>query len=93
MTADFVLKDGDVSVCRFDSAGTDYRVFLAQGSVIPMEKELRGTYMKTRFNQHVKDVLQKVVDNGIAHHASVVYGDFVRPFRIFAKIKGWEVIE
>ena len=93
VTADFVLKDGDVSVCRFDSAGTDYRVFLAQGSVIPMEKELRGTYMKTRFNQHVKDVLQKVVDNGIAHHASVVYGDFVRPFRIFAKIKGWEVIE
>lgn len=93
VTADFVLKDGDVSVCRFDSAGTDYRVFLAQGSVIPMEKELRGTYMKTRFNKHVKDVLQKVVDNGIAHHASVVYGDFVRPFRIFAKIKGWEVIE
>ncbi len=93
VTADFVLKDGNVSVLRLDSAGTDYRMFLTQGTVIPMEKELRGTYMKTRFTEHVKDVLQKVVDNGIAHHASVVYGDYVRPFRILAKIKGWEVIE
>lgn len=93
VTADFVLKDGDVSVLRFDSAGTDIRVFLTQGSVIPMEKELRGTYMKARFVKPVRDVLQTVVDNGIAHHASVVYGDYIRPFRMFAKIKGWEVIE
>lgn len=93
VTADFVLKDGDVSVLRLDSDGTDYRMFLTAGSVIPMEKELRGTYMKVRFGEHVKDVLQKVVDNGIAHHASVVYGDYRRPFRILAKIKGWEVIE
>lgn len=93
VTADFVLKNGDFSVLRLDSAGTDYRMFLTQGSVIPMEKELRGTYMKARFNEHVEKVLQKVVDNGIAHHASVVYGDYVRPFRILAQIKGWEVIE
>ncbi|HAK45515.1 MAG TPA: fucose isomerase [Spirochaeta sp.] len=92
VTADFVLKDGDVSVVRFDSAGTDYRIFLSTGTVIPMEKELRGTYMKVRFEKSVKDVLQTVVDNGIAHHASVVYGDFIKPFEIFAKITGWEII-
>ncbi len=93
VTADFVLKDGDVSIVRFDSAGTEYRIFLATGSVIPMEKELRGTYMKTRFTKPVSEVLQTVVDNGIAHHASVVYGEFIKPFKVFAKIKGWKVIE
>ncbi|MBI9104379.1 MAG: fucose isomerase [Spirochaetales bacterium] len=93
VTADFVLKDGNVSVLRLDSAGTEYRMLLSEGSVIPMEKELRGTYMKVRFTKHVKDVLDLVINNGIAHHASVVYGDFIKPFRIFAKIKGWEVIE
>lgn len=93
VTADFVLKNGDISVVRFDSVGTDYRIFLTSGSVIPMEKELRGTYMKARFEEPVKDVLQKVIDNGVAHHASVVYGDFVEPFRIYGKIKGWKVIE
>ncbi len=93
VTADFVLKNGDVSVARFDSAGTEYRVLLASGSVIPMEKELRGTYMKARFTKPVSEVLQSVVDNGIAHHASVVYGNFVEPFRVYARIKGWKVVE
>ncbi|MDC7226749.1 MAG: fucose isomerase [Spirochaetales bacterium] len=92
VTADFVLKDGNISVVRFDSAGTEYRIFITTGKVIPMEKELKGTYMKTRFEKPVKDVLQTVVDNGIAHHASVVYGDFIRPFEIFAKIMKWKII-
>ena len=92
VTADFVLKDGDVSVVRFDSAGTDYRIFLTSGYVIPMEKELSGTYMKVRFEKPVQEVLQTVVNNGIAHHASVVYGDFIKPFEIFAKIMNWEII-
>ena len=93
VTADFVLKNGDVSIVRFDSAGTDYRVFLSSGTVIPMEKELRGTYMKVRFARPVREVFDIVVENGIAHHASVVYGAFLKPFRVFAKIKGWEVLE
>lgn len=92
VTADFVLKNGDVSVVRFDSAGTDYRIFLTTGTVIPMEKELRGTYMKARFEKPVKDVMETVVNNGIAHHASVVYGKYIKPFEIFAKIMGWEII-
>ena len=93
VTADFVLKNGDVSVLRLDSDRTNYRVFLAQGKVIPMEKELRGTYMKVRFTKNVQEMFEIVTNNGIAHHASVVYGEFIKPFRIFAKIKGWEVIE
>ena len=58
-----------------------------------MSKELRGTYMKVRFDKPVKEVFNLVVENGIAHHASVVYGEFLEPFRIFSKIKGWEIIE
>ncbi len=93
VTADFVLKNGEVSVVRFDSAGTEYRVLLSHGEVIPMEKELRGTYMKVRFDRPVRELFDLIVENGIAHHASVVYGNYITPFKIFAKIKGWEVIE
>ena len=92
VTADFVLKSGDVSVLRIDSAGTDYRVFLQTAKGVPMNNDLKGTYFKVVFDIPVRDVLQKVIDNGIAHHASVVYGTFVRPVELFAKIKGWEVI-
>jgi L-fucose isomerase-like protein len=92
VTADFVLKTGEISILRFDSTGTEYRVFLEKAQILPMEKQLLGTYMKARFDTSVKEVLQKIIENGIAHHASAVYGNFIEPFKIVAKIKGWKVI-
>lgn len=93
VTADFVLKSGELSILRLDSAGTEYRLFIQKARAVPMEKELRGTYMKATFDAGVREVLAKVVDNGVAHHASVVYGDFIRPFRALARITGWRIIE
>ena len=93
VTADFVMKSGHVSFLRIDYAPGEYRLFLQKGDIIPMEKELKGTYAKAVFEDHVKDVLKKIIDNGIAHHLSVVYDDYIRPLEIFAKIKGWNVIQ
>lgn len=93
VTADFVLKSGELSVLRIDSAGTEYRMLLQKARAVPMTKDLKGTYMKAVFDVPVKDVVQKVIDNGIAHHASVVYGNYIEPLRVFAKIQGWKVIE
>jgi len=93
VTADFVLKDGDLSIVRLDSVDGKYRMFIQNAHVIPMQKLLKGTYMKVRFGLLVFDVFDLVVRNGIAHHASVVYGDYLRPLRLAAKAAGWEVIE
>ncbi len=93
VTADFVMKPGDISILRIDSAGEEYRLFLQQAHGIPMDKELRGTYLKVEFDDPVEKVLNKVIYNGIAHHVSMVYGKYIRPFELFAKIKGWKVIK
>jgi len=93
VTADFVLKEGELSVLRLDSCEGKYRIFIQRARAIPMEKELKGTYLKAKFNEPVRKVLDKVLAHGVAHHASVVYGTYIEPFRIAAKIAGWEVIE
>jgi L-fucose isomerase-like protein len=93
VTADFVLKDGELSVLRLDSARGEYRLFIQKARAVPMEKLLRGTYMKVLFEKPVKEVLDLVIYNGLAHHSSAAYGDFNEPLRIFARIKGWKVIE
>jgi L-fucose isomerase-like protein len=93
VTADFVLKSGDLSVLRIDSARGQYRIFLQKARAIPMEKLLRGTYMKVVFDKPVQEVLEVIVKKGFAHHSSAVYGDYDRPIRLFAGMKGWEVIE
>jgi L-fucose isomerase-like protein len=58
-----------------------------------MTKELKGTYAKVIFEDNIRNVLDKIIENGIAHHISVVYGDFIKSLEIFAKIKGWKVIK
>ncbi len=93
VTADFVLKEGVLSILRLDSADGRYRVFLQTARAIPMDKELKGTYLKAKFEVPVRQVLDRIIENGVAHHASVVYGTYIEPFRIAARIAGWEVIE
>ncbi len=93
VTADFVLKDGNLSIVRLDSVDGKYRLFIQNARVVPMEKLLKGTYMKAKFDKPVADVKDLIVRNGIAHHASVVYGDYLRPLRLAARMAGWEVIE
>ncbi len=92
VTADFVLKTGDISILRFDSSGDAQRIFLQRAHGIPMDKKLRGTYVKVKFDAPVKEVLEKVVYNGIAHHASMAYGDFIRPLELLGRINGWKII-
>jgi len=93
VTADFVMKSGEVSLLRFDFAPGEYRIYLQKGEGIPMDKELKGTYLKVIFKDNIRTVLNKIVENGIAHHISVAYGDYIKPFEIFAKLKGWKVIK
>lgn len=93
VTVDFVLKSGKMSLLRIDYAPGEYRILVQEANGVPMSKDLRGSYVKTMFNSDVKTVLDKIIYNGIAHHISVVYGDYITPFIIFAKIKGWKVIQ
>ncbi|MFX1288961.1 MAG: fucose isomerase, partial [Promethearchaeota archaeon] len=93
VTADFVMKSGEISLLRIDYAPGEYRIFLQKAKGIPMNKDLKGTYVKVRFEDDVKDVLDKIISNGIAHHISVVYGEYIKPLEIFAKLQGWNIIK
>jgi len=93
VTADFVMKSGPISILRIDYAPGEYRIFLQQGEAVSMEKKLKGTYAKVKFPEPIDQVLNKIIENGIAHHTSVVYGDYKRPLEIFAKLKEWKVID
>jgi L-fucose isomerase-like protein len=93
VTADFVMKSGELNILRLDSANGKYRLFMQKGQGLPMEKLLKGTYVKVKFESHIKELLDKVVYSGVAHHVSLAYGNFENSFRILAKLKGWEIIE
>lgn len=92
VTAGFVMKSGKVSVARLDSINGSYRLFLENGEAKPMEKQLTGTYAKVTFAHKMDEVLDKVVYSGIAHHVSMVYGDYTAAFKAFARLTGTEIL-
>ena len=93
VTAGFVLKEGPISLLRLDSAGRERRAFYKEGLALPMEKELKGTYARVKFKEGVRTLMGQVIDNGIAHHLSVAYGEFGRILEIITRIKQWPVIK
>lgn len=92
VTADFVLKSGSVNIMRIDSARGKTRLFMEAGEAMDMNKDLRGTYAKVRFNRNIQGLLELVTTTGVAHHVSMVYGDYTKKFKLFARIMGWEII-
>ena len=92
VTAGFVMRPGAINMARLDSINGEYRLFQECGESLPMEKLLSGTYAKVRFELPMQEVLDKVVYTGVAHHVSMVYGDYSRAFEIFARFKGLEIL-
>lgn len=92
VTAGFVMKSGEMNMARLDSVNGHYRLLQERGKAIPMEKQLTGTYAKCVFDNGMKAVLDKVVYTGVAHHVSMVYGDFTKSFEIFARLTQTEIL-
>jgi L-fucose isomerase-like protein len=92
VTAGFVMRSGAINMARLDSINGRYRLFQEKGQAVPMKKLLTGTYAKVSFDKPMKEVLDKVVYNGVAHHVSMVYGDYTRAMQIFARLNGIEML-
>ncbi len=90
VTAGFVMKEGEMSVARLDSVNGKYRLFTESGKALPMEKQLTGTYAKVRLGHKMSEVLDRVVYGGLAHHVSMVYGDYTAAFDAFARLTATE---
>ena len=93
VTADFVLREGKMSIFRIDTARGKTRIFYEEGVAVPMEKQLSGTYAKVIFDHHISDVIDTVVYTGVAHHVIMGYVQYRKAMLCLARIMGWEVID
>jgi len=89
VTAGFVLKPGDVTIVRIDYAG-EWRILIAEGTVLKMKKILKGTFAKVRIRE-AKDFVKKIFKNGFAHHIVLGYGKYGEVFEQLASMKGWKI--
>ncbi len=92
VTAGFVMKCGEINMARLDSVNGKFRLFMEKGTSLPMDKVLSGTYAKVRFATPMNILLDRVIYSGVAHHVSMVYGDYSSAFKIFARLTKTEEI-
>lgn len=69
---EFQMRDGDITLVRFDGAKGEYGILMAEGSTVE-GPHTRGTYLYAEFENWPK--LEYTIANSYyCHHAAVVYG-------------------
>lgn len=92
VTADFVLKPGECSILRIDTARGKTRIYYEEGKAVEMSKDLSGTYAKVIFDHPIEEVVDKVVYTGVAHHVIMGYVKYLKAVKYLARLYSWELI-
>ncbi len=91
---EFGLKPGRVTLCRLHYAGNgDYSLAVGGGEMVRAPKSFSGTSGVIRFDRPAADFFATLMDAGLEHHISLVYGDYCAELRAFAKLTGLPVLE
>jgi L-fucose isomerase-like protein len=87
------LKPGKVTMARFCNIGGVYKLFLLRGEAVASKRNTRGVMVNVKVKKSVRDILQRIFDEGIAHHYSIVWDDIADAMIGVAHLLGIEVIE
>jgi len=87
------LKSGKVTVARFCNIDGVYKLFLLRGEAVDTARNTRGVMVNVKIKAPVRDVIENVINEGIAHHYSIVWQDVADEMIMVAKLLGIEVIE
>lgn len=74
--AEWEIKGGDITVCRFDAAGSEYSMLVAKGKGID-GPFCRGTYVWVEFSDWPA-LERKIITGPYIHHVAGVHGDIAR---------------
>jgi L-fucose isomerase-like protein len=74
---EFPLKPGRVTVARLSEANGDYCLVVGGGEMLQAPMSFTGTSGVLRFDRPAAKVLDVILGEGLEHHLSLTYGDYV----------------
>lgn len=92
LVMEFPLKPGLVTVVRLSQATGELRLVLAQGEMLSSPKPFSGTSGTLRLSGPVRNFLDILMKEGLEHHVSLVYGDYIKELQAFARLVGLPVL-
>jgi len=82
---EFPLKPGEITVARLSEATNEFQFVIGKASMLESKKQFSGTSGLVRFHNPVKKVLDTIMTNGLEHHFSLTYGNYVAELSTIAR--------
>ncbi len=86
LVMDFPLKPGDVTIARISQATGDLRLVLGKGEMLAAPKPFSGTSGRLKLDIPAQNFLDILMLEGLEHHVSLVYGNYLSALEAFAKL-------
>jgi L-fucose isomerase-like protein len=83
---EFPLKPGPVTVARLSEATGDYRLVIGSGEMIRAPQPFSGTSGLLRFDQPADQIIKTILQEGLEHHISITYGNYLPELCALAKM-------
>ena len=87
------LKPGAVTIARFCNLGGEYKLFLMKGEALDQDRNTRGMMAKVKGKWSVRQVVERIIKEGIPHHYSLVWADVTEEMKCLCELLKIEVIE
>lgn len=86
LVMDFALRPGEITFARVSQATGDLRLVLGKGEIVAVPKPFSGTSGTLKLHGPARRFLETLMHEGLEHHISFVYGDYLDSLVAFAKL-------
>lgn len=93
LVMDFPLKAGQVTVARLSQATGDLRLVLGAGEMLAEPKPFSGTAGILKLDCGAQKFLQLLMREGLEHHVSLTYGNYLSELLVFASLINLPVLK
>lgn len=90
-TGEWRIKDGDVTICRFDGDHGEYRLFVGEGKSVP-GPHTKGTYLWVEVDQWTKWE-RSLVEGPYIHHCAGIHGKYADILQEACKYLGINAVD
>lgn len=86
LVMEFPLKPGVVTIARLNRYQGQLRLVLGRGQMLDAPPPFSGTSGLLRLEKPARNFLDVLMQQGLEHHVSLVYGDYLRELQAFARL-------
>ena len=92
LVMDFQLKSGPITFARISQATGNISLVLGKGEMLSLPKPFSGTSGTLRPGGSTEKFLEVLMRDGLEHHISLVYGNYLAELQAFAHQAGISVL-